>query len=112
LDLTYRTVVARLPNNPAVRFERVGDRNELILTDIDKLEEPASLLALRAAVAERLPRVNLPEIILEIAARTRFAGAFTHVSERTARAADLDLSLCAVLLAEACNTGFEPLVPQ
>jgi hypothetical protein len=110
LDYTYRRVAARLPQNPAVRFERVGDRDELILTDLDKLPESPSLLTLRAAVAARLPRVDLPEIILEIAARTHFVGAFSHISERTARAADLDLSLCAVLLAEACNTGFEPLV--
>jgi TnpA family transposase len=110
LDYTYRRVAARLPQNPAVRFKRVGERNELILTDLDKLPESPSLLALRAAVAARLPRVDLPEIILEIAARTHFVGAFSHISERTARAADLDLSLCAVLLAEACNTGFEPLV--
>jgi TnpA family transposase len=110
LDDTYRAVVARLPNNPAVRFERSGDCNELILTHLDKLDESASLLALRAAVAARLPVVDLPEIILEIAARTHFADVFTHISERTARATDLDLSLCAVLLAEACNTGLEPLV--
>ena len=110
LHHTYRAVAARLPHNPDVRFERVGDRNELILTHLDKLDAPASLLALRAAVDARLPVVDLPEIILEIAARTRFAGAFTHISERTARANDLDLSVCAVLLAEACNTGLEPLV--
>ncbi|MGH8141515.1 MAG: Tn3 family transposase [Steroidobacteraceae bacterium] len=110
LDHTYRAVAARLPQNPDVHFERVEDRNELILTQLDKLDEPASLLALRAAVDARLPVVDLPEIILEIAARTRFPGAFTHISERTARAADLDLSICAVLLAEACNTGLEPLV--
>jgi hypothetical protein len=110
LDHTYRTVIARLPQNSAVRFERIGERNELILTDLDKLPESASLLALRAAVGARLPRLDLPEIILEIAARTQFAGAFTHISERTARAVDLDLSVCAVLLAEACNTGFEPLI--
>lgn len=30
--------------------------------------------------------------------------------ERTARAADLQVSLCAVLMAEACNTGLEPLM--
>lgn len=65
LDYTYRRVAARLPQNPAVRFERVGERNELILTDLDKLPESPSLLALRAAVAARLPRVDLPEIILE-----------------------------------------------
>jgi hypothetical protein len=35
-----------------------------------------------------LLRVDLPELILEIAARTRFTDAFTHISERTARATD------------------------
>jgi Tn3 transposase DDE domain len=110
LDQTYRTVAARLPSNPAVRFETVEGKKDLVLSSLDKLEEPPSLLALRDAVAARLPRVDLPEILLEIAARTGFTDAFTHLTERTARAADLNTSLCAVLLAEACNTGLEPLV--
>ena len=110
LDQTYRAVAARLPNNSAVRFETVDGRKELLLSPFDKLEEPPSLLALRDAVATRLPRVDLPEILLEIAARTGFTDAFTHITERTARAADLSTSLCEVLLAEACNTGPEPLV--
>jgi|GEM_PF-3064686 len=42
-----------LTPNPTVRFERVGKRNELILTDLDKLPESASLLALRVTVAAR-----------------------------------------------------------
>lgn len=58
----------------------------------------------------RLPRVDLPELLLEIDSRTGFAGAFTHASEAEARARDLPTTLCAVLLAEACNTGLEPLV--
>ena len=110
LDQTYRAVAARLPNNPAVRFERIDGKDELILSSLDKIEEPASLVALRAAVTARLPRVDLPEILLEIAARTDFTAAFTHVSERAARVTDLGISICAVLLAEACNIGFEPLV--
>ena len=109
LDQTYRAVIERLPENPAVRFEQVGGRNDLILSHLDKLDEPASLIASRRAVDARLPAVDLPEIILEIAARTGFAAAFTHISERASRASDLDLSLCAVLLAEACNIGLEPL---
>jgi TnpA family transposase len=109
LDQTYRAVIERLPDNPAVRFERVGDKTELILSHLDKLEEPASLIALRRSVDARLPAVDLPEIILEIAARTGFAAAFTHISERASRASDLELSLCAVLLGEACNIGLEPL---
>ncbi len=110
LDQTYKEVAAHFSANPAVRFEMVEGKSELILTPFDKLEEPASLVALRVAVAARLPRVDLPEILLEVAARTGFTEAFTHVTEATARTADLSLSLCAVLLAEACNIGLEPLV--
>ena len=95
-----------------MRFERIDGKDELILSTLDKVEEPASLLALRNTVAARLPRVDLPEILIEIAGRTGFTAAFTHVSERAARVTDLCVSVCAVLLAEACNTGLEPLVRQ
>jgi len=54
--------------------------------------------------------VDLPELLLEMHARTGFAGGFTHASEGGARAGDVATSICAVLLAEACNTGFEPLI--
>ena len=110
LDRTYRAVASRLPDNPAVRFDQVGDKQELVLSPLDKLDEPSSLIALRERVAGMLPRVDLPELILEVAARTGFTDAFTHLSERTARATDLPISLCAVLMAEACNTGPEPLI--
>jgi hypothetical protein len=110
LDRTYRAVASRLPDNPAVRFELVGDKNELILSPFDKVDEPASLIELRKKVASMLPRVDLPELILEIAARTGFTYAFTHISERTARATDLHISLSAVVMAGACNTGIEPLI--
>ena len=110
LDRSYRDVAARLPANPAVRFDMIGGKQELVLSPLDKMDEPASLIMLREKVASMLPRVDLPELILEVAARTGFTDAFTHVSERTARASDLNISLCAVLLAEACNTGLEPLI--
>jgi TnpA family transposase len=110
LDRTYRAVAARLPDNPAVRFEGEGENRELILSPFDKLEEPASLVELRKKVASMLPRVDLPELILEIASRTGFTDAFTHISERKARATDLHISICAMLMAEACNTGPEPLI--
>jgi TnpA family transposase len=112
LDETYRRVAARLPYNDAVRFETVGDKTELVLSPLDALAEPASLIALRNEIKARMPRVDLPEILLEIAARTGCMDGFTHLTERTARAADLTTSLCAVLLAEACNTGPEPFVRQ
>jgi len=86
LDQTYRAVAARLPQNPAVRFEKVDGKNELVLAPLDKLDDPPSLQALREAVKARMPRVDLPEIMLEIAARTGFTNAFSHLTERAARA--------------------------
>jgi TnpA family transposase len=112
LDATYRAVAQRLPANKAVRIETNSGKDELVLSPLDRLEEPQSLVELRAKVRPRMPRVDIPEIVLEIAARTGFMGAFTHISERDSRAADLTTSLCAVLIAQATNTGFEPLVRQ
>ena len=112
LDSTYRAVAARLPENKAVRFETVAGKLELVLSPLEKLEERPSLIALRNEVRSRMPRVDLPEMLLEIASRTGCMEAFTHLTERTARAADLATSLCAVLLAEACNTGPEPFIRQ
>jgi TnpA family transposase len=111
LDQTYRTVASNLPSNTAARVQRREDgKDELIVTALDKLEEPDSLIKLREAVNARLPRVDLPEILLEVAARTNFTGKFTHVSERESRANDIGVSICANLIAEACNTGPEPLI--
>ena len=111
LDAAYRATAARLPGNASVQIETAADGTAaLSLSALDKLDEPASLMALRAAAAARMPRVDLPEILLEMHARTGFASEFTHASEGGARAGDLATSICAVLLAEACNTGLEPLI--
>jgi len=110
LDAAYRRTADDLPINEAVHIERVHGRQELVLSGLDKLDEPPSLVALRTLVAQRLPRVELPELLLEVQAWTGFASDFTHVSEQGARADDLPISVCAVLLAEACNVGLAPLV--
>ncbi|MBA1661218.1 Tn3 family transposase, partial [Escherichia coli] len=110
LDSTYRDVLNRLPENPAVRFAENGDKTELILSPLDAVEETPSLIALRQRVANMLPRVDLPELLLEIDARTHFTDAFTHASEQNSRVSDLNISICAMLMAEACNTGPEPFI--
>jgi TnpA family transposase len=110
LDVAYQCTAANLPTNAAVRVDQEDGRDTLTVAGLDKLEEPPSLLTLRDHVLARLPRVDLPEVLLEIHARTGFAHAFTHISEGAARVADLPVSLCAVLLAEACNIGLEPVV--
>ncbi len=110
LDLAYRETAARVPDNKAVTLVRTQSGADISLEPLDKIEEPQSLVSLRAAVEARLPRLDLPELILEMHARTGFAAAFTHASESNARADDIATTICAVLVAEATNTGFEPLV--
>lgn len=105
LDQAYRRTAANLPTNPALRVERRDGRDHLVLTQPDRLEEPANLLRLRRTVNSSMPQVDLPALLLEIQGATRFAEAFTHISEANARVEDLPTSLCAVLLAEACNVG-------
>jgi TnpA family transposase len=107
LDASYREVAAGLSDNAHVRIEPDG---KLVLSGLDAIDEPQSLKDLRQELGDRLPRIDLPEILLEIHARTGFAEEFTHVSEAEARADDLALSVCAVLLAEANNTGLEPFI--
>jgi hypothetical protein len=49
---------------------------------------PDSLIALRKEAQRRLPRAELPQILLEIAPRTEFSNEFTHISERDSRASE------------------------
>src|SRR5450759_3755635 len=72
LDAAYRAVANRLQEKEAVRIETADGHGRLVLTPLDRLEEPPSLLALQAGVADLLPRVDLPDVLLEVAGWTGF----------------------------------------
>jgi TnpA family transposase len=110
LETASQRTAAHFSTNAAVRIEPVQGRDTLTLPGLDKLEEPPSFLTRREAVFARLPRVDLPEVLLAIHARPGFAQAFSHLSAGAARVGDLPVSVCAVLLAEACKIGLEPVV--
>jgi len=93
-----------------VSVDETGDRPTLTIANLERAKEPESLDTLRERIGSLLPKVDLTEMLLEINALTGFADEFTHVSEASARVDDLHISICAVLLAEACNIGLEPLI--
>lgn len=107
LDDAYRQVAKRFAKNKAVSIQKQADHERIRLRRQQKVRQRARLKALQQAVYELLPRIDLPELLLEMHALTGFAHEFTHISEGQARAADLPRSLCAVLLAEACNIGID-----
>ncbi|PDV98971.1 Tn3 family transposase [Candidatus Chloroploca asiatica] len=106
----YATTVAALPTNAAVTITTVDGKPDLVLSPLERLEEPASLIALRDQVATLLPRVDLPELLLEVHQRTGFLDAFTHLNERPPTVERLAVSLCAILVGDACNIGLAPLI--
>ncbi len=110
LDASYKQVGANFDDNKAVELDLSGKRPTLTITNFDNQAEPLSLKLLSQQVEALLPSMDLTELLLEINAHTGFADEFTHVSESNARAEDLGVSICAVLLAEACNIGLEPLI--
>ncbi len=110
LDAAYKKATKNFKDNGAVRIEKKKEKPLLILANLEKLEEPPRLLDLRKKIENLLPKVGLPELLLEVHAHTGYCEAFTHVSESLARANNLSVSISAVLLAESCNIGLEPLV--
>jgi len=110
LNEAYRNTSNRWSDNPAVRIETFAGQDRLVLTPLDKLEEPKSLKALKKRVQALLPRTDLPELLLEVNRWTGFTDAFTHISEGNSRIKELDVSICAVLISHACNIGLEPVV--
>jgi TnpA family transposase len=116
LDIAYKQVADNFNNNNAVKLDFSGKHPSLTITNLEKLDEPPSLTKLNKQVTELLPKVDLTELLLEIHAHTGFADEFTHVSTSNSRADDLTVSICAVLLSEACNfvsdqySGFHGIV--
>ncbi len=110
LDVTYKQVAENFDDNKAVELDLSSKRPTLTITHFDKLDVPPSLALLSKQVDALLPSVDLTELLLEIHAHTGFTDEFIHVSESNARTEELSISVCAVLLAEACNIGLEPLI--
>ncbi|CAM5614072.1 Tn3 family transposase ISThsp9 [Streptomyces glaucescens] len=72
--------------------------------------EPASLRQLREAVEAMLPRLSLPEALLEVFSWTGADQAFTSVTGGEARLKDPHVTIAALLVAHSCNVGYTPVI--
>ncbi|WP_227999729.1 Tn3 family transposase [Nocardia australiensis] len=108
LDTAYRELIARLGDDAPASVDEEGKLHVAALT---ALPDPPSLIDLRRRIDAMLPRVDLPELVMEVMSwYPEFTEAFTHVSGNPARVADLNVSVAAVLCAHAMNVGFKPVV--
>jgi hypothetical protein len=110
LDAAYREVGGRLAVNTEVS---VDDDGKIHLTGLKAVEEPPSLAGLRARTTAMLPRVDLPEVLLEVMSWVpELAGAFTAASGGRSRLDDLPTSIAACLAAHAMNIGYRPIAKK
>jgi hypothetical protein len=98
-DAYQRTRDGLTPEHPIHELADGGLRVE----QLDALPEPATLTVLRERVDALLPAADLPDLVLEIAAKTGFIDAFTNDQEPGAKLDGLATSLCAVLVAQASS---------
>ncbi|MGO6731225.1 hypothetical protein ELI54_34170 [Rhizobium ruizarguesonis] len=70
LDLAYRETAERVPENTAVTIVNTAAGPDLSVERLEKIDEPASLIALRMAVDARLSTLDLSELFLEMHVRT------------------------------------------
>ncbi|MFB4273597.1 Tn3 family transposase [Nonomuraea sp. GTA35] len=107
LDIAYREAGGRLEANAEVRIDEAG---KIHLTGVKAIEEPPSLIDLRNRTTAMLPRVDLPEVILEVMSwEPRLVEAFTAASGGRSRLEDLPTSIAACLAAQSMNVGYRPI---
>ncbi|MCX5141873.1 Tn3 family transposase [Streptomyces sp. NBC_00338] len=102
----YHQTVAGLPTNTAVSVKD----GKLSLDRLGPAGEPPLMPAFRQLANGMLPKVDFPELLLEVADLTGMTSAFTHISGAEPRMEEFELSVCALLLSEACNVGLTPVV--
>lgn len=88
---------------------RVED-NKWVLSPLEANPRPASADALAARITERLPRVELSDLLIEVDGWTHFSDHFVHAAGADTLRPTLLPHLYASILAHACNFGLEQMV--
>jgi len=85
------------------------EEDRLVLSPLEAEARPASATALADRIAERLPRVALPELLIEVDAWTHFSQHCVHAADAATLRPALLPHFYASVLAHACNFGLEQM---
>ena len=112
LDQTYRAVLKQFEGDTDIVLKDVGGVLTPVVAPLEALQESDGVKALDARVEARLPDIDLSELLLEVNACTGFFDELGLVSGGMARSADINVSVCAVLVAQACNIGLKAVAQE
>ena len=91
----------QLAGQGAVRIENGG----FVVTPLEAGERPASSEFLEEIILERMPQVDLPELLIEVDGWTNFSTSFKHSGGGETRKSNLLETLYASILAQSGNFG-------
>lgn len=109
-DTEFATTMAhveRLLTRPDSHL-RIEDK-QLVLSPLEADPRPASAEALATAITERLPRVALSELLMEVDTWTHFSRHLVHAADAEMPRSTHLSPLYASLVAHACNFGLEQM---
>jgi TnpA family transposase len=110
LDGAWRALSDGLVAGSEVHVDAEG---QLHADKADAVPDPPSLVDLRRRLEGMLPRVDLPDLILEMMAwHPGFVAAFAGVSGGRSRLGDLHVTIAAALTAHALNVGYVPVISE
>jgi TnpA family transposase len=94
---------ATFQDNEQVRIEK----DKLVVSPFKAEEVPDSTKQLRKQIRERLPWIELTNLIIEIDNLTGFSQALVHAADAENRIPDIKRYLYAAIIAQGCNIGLE-----
>ena len=83
----------------------IGERGNLTVKRLRAQPREPDVDALAREIANQLPVIDLPDLLIEVDRWTRFTGHLTHAGGATPRRDDHARLLFAALIAQACNLG-------
>lgn len=105
IDELLRQLNTQIVHDPKIK---IVDK-QLVITPLEAGEEPASLKKLRELITDRLPRVGLTDIIMEVDHWVNLAECFHHAGNQTPNKDEFPIYLFAAILSEATNIGAEAM---
>ncbi len=94
-----------LADTDKVRIEN----GELVVSALEAEELPESTPRLQQLIGERIPHVELTDLLIEVDSWTHFTHRFEHAGGDSSRTKDTQTHLYAGILAQACNFGLDQM---
>jgi hypothetical protein len=117
LHSAYLHILEQHNTEPCISFETDPKHKGKFLPVVPAFQgipETESYKFLERRLEERLPDIDLSELMLEVNAKTGFCDDMILFSEGQSnlKKSDLSMSICAVLVAQACNIGLHAVAQQ